>query len=198
MPGKAARTTAYITKTIAPIFNKHGYLGTSLSELTKATNLTKGALYGNFANKEALAMAAFNYNAQLLLEALDAKLDFPGSVTQKLSAITDFYRHYHETSAPWGGCPIVNIGVDANGNNENLQKACTDLVKKVEQRIASVLDKGVKNGELHLPVPPLQFAKQFFTMIQGGVTMTTVTGDRKYLTNTMAYLDQLVAKEIKK
>jgi len=88
--------------------------------------------------------------------------------------------------------------VDANGNNENLQKACTNLVKKVEQRIASVLDKGVKNGELHLPVPPLQFAKQFFTMIQGGVTMTTVTGDRKYLTNTMAYLDQLVAKEIKK
>ena len=47
---------------IAPIFNKNGYVGTSLSDITQATGLTKGAIYGNFKDKEALAIEAFNFN----------------------------------------------------------------------------------------------------------------------------------------
>jgi hypothetical protein len=35
-------------------------------------------------------------------------------------------------------------------------------------------------------------------MIQGATAMATITGDRKYLINTIAYLDVLVKKEIKK
>jgi len=55
MPTKAERTSAFIIERVAPVFNKHGYIGTSMSDLTEATGLTKGALYGNFENKEALA-----------------------------------------------------------------------------------------------------------------------------------------------
>ena len=71
MTTKAERTTQYIIETVAPIFNKLGYVGTSMSDLTEATGLTKGALYGNFENKEALAMSAFEYNSKRLLAAID-------------------------------------------------------------------------------------------------------------------------------
>ena len=71
MSGKAERTTQFIIETVAPIFNKHGYIGTSMSQLTEATGLTKGAIYGNFENKLALALSAFEYNRNLLLSELD-------------------------------------------------------------------------------------------------------------------------------
>ena len=61
-----------------------------------------------------------------------------------------------------------------------------------------ILENGVNNGELKLPVTPLQFAKQFYTMLQGAVAMATITQDRKYLINTVAYLEVLINKEIKK
>jgi len=61
-----------------------------------------------------------------------------------------------------------------------------------------VLENGVKNKDIHLPVTPLQFAKQMFTMIQGAITTSTITKDRKYLYNTIAYLEVLIKKEIKK
>ena len=48
MSTKAERTTAFIIETVAPIFSRQGYVGTSMSDLTEATGLTKGALYGNF------------------------------------------------------------------------------------------------------------------------------------------------------
>jgi hypothetical protein len=35
-------------------------------------------------------------------------------------------------------------------------------------------------------------------MIQGAIAMATITSDKKYLINTVAYLDVLVKKEIKK
>ena len=61
---KAEKTSQYIVETTAPLFNKNGYTGTSLSDITDTTGLTKGAIYGNFKNKEELALEAFNFNVK--------------------------------------------------------------------------------------------------------------------------------------
>ena len=45
---KAKRTRSYIISKVAPIFNKKGYSATSLIDMTSATGLTKGSIYGNF------------------------------------------------------------------------------------------------------------------------------------------------------
>lgn len=198
MTTKAEKTTKYIIETVAPIFNKLGYVGTSMSDLTEATGLTKGALYGNFENKEALAMSAFEYNSKRLLAAIDEQLNTEGTSLEKLFVLTKFYRNYDIYTNEMGGCPILKIGVDAQHNNKLLAAAVRETIKTIEGKIALVLENGVNNNELRLPVTPLQFAKQLFTMLQGAVSMTTITHDRKYLMNTVAYLEVLINREIKK
>ncbi len=197
MSTKAERTTAFIIETVAPVFNKHGYVGTSMSDLTQATSLTKGALYGNFENKEALALAAFEYNSNRLLTAIEEQLSGTGTALDRIFRLTDFYRNYGEFTDAMGGCPVLNVGVDANHNNKMLSAASKETIKTIEGKIALVLENGVNNRELRLPVTPLQFAKQLYTMLQGAVAMSTMTEDRKYLLNTVAYLEQLVKKELK-
>ncbi|MBD0849164.1 TetR/AcrR family transcriptional regulator [Maribacter arenosus] len=198
MTSKAERTTAFIIETVAPVFIKHGYVGTSMSDLTEATGLTKGALYGNFENKEALALAAYEYSINKLLMAIDERLEIEGDSLDKLFSLTKFYRNYDVFTQELGGCPVLNMGVDAQDNNKLLAAAASETIKTIEGKIALVLEKGVNNNELHLPVTPLQFAKQFYTMLQGAVAMNTITRDRKYLMNTVAYLEVLVKNEIKK
>ncbi len=198
MTSKAERTTAFIIETVAPVFIKHGYVGTSMSDLTEATGLTKGALYGNFENKEALALAAYEYSINKLLMAIDECLEIEGDSLDKLFSLTKFYRNYDVFTKELGGCPVLNMGVDAQDNNKLLAAAASETIKTIEGKIALVLEKGVNNNELHLPVTPLQFAKQFYTMLQGAVAMSTITRDRKYLMNTVAYLEVLVKNEIKK
>ena len=197
MTTKAERTTKYIIETVAPIFNKHGYIGTSMSHLTDATGLTKGALYGNFENKEALALSAFEYNRNILLAKIDEVLSAEGPALLKIDKLLRFYRQYDVFTMEMGGCPILNIGVDAQNNNTLLAAAAKETIKDLEGKIALVLENGVKNGELRIPVPPLQFAKQLYTILSGAVAMGTMTRDRKYLMNTVAYLDQLIKREIK-
>ena len=198
MTTKAERTTAFIIETVAPVFNKHGYVGTSMSDLTEATGLTKGALYGNFENKEALALAAYEYSINKLLNAIDERLNIEGDSLEKLFSLTKFYRNYDIFTLDLGGCPVLNVGVDARHNNKQLAAAASETINVIEGKIALVLENGVNNSEIHLPVPPLQFAKQLYTMLQGAIAMTTITNDRKYLMNTLAYLEVLVNKEIKK
>jgi len=197
MSSKAERTTSFIIETVAPIFNKHGYIGTSMSDLTEATGLTKGALYGNFENKEALALSAFEHNRELLLDAVDDKLNIDGTAMEKLLNLTDFYKKYDSFTGTMGGCPVLNVGMDAQHNNRLLAAASKETIKEIEGKIALVLENGVHNGELKMSVTPLQFAKQMFTMIQGAIAMATITHDRKYLLNTIAYLDLLMKRELK-
>lgn len=198
MSTKAERTTAYIIEVVAPVFNKQGYIGTSMSDLTEATGLTKGAIYGNFENKEALALSAYEYNSKCLLAKIDKVLDTEGNALDKVFALTDFYKSYDTFTQDMGGCPILNTGVDAQGNNRLLAAANREAIKEIEGKIALVLENGVNNNELKLPVTPLQFAKQLFTIIQGAVAMSTMTRDRKYLINSIIYLDVLIKRELKK
>lgn len=198
MSTKAKRTTAFIIKTVAPVFNTHGYIGTSMSDLTEATGLTKGAIYGNFENKEALALSAYEYNSQRLLTKINELLATEGTALDKLFALTDFYKGYEVFTQDMGGCPVLNTGVDAQGNNRLLAAANRGALKEIEGKIALVLENGKKNNEIKLTVTPLQFAKQLFTIIQGAVAMSTMTRDRKYLINTITYLDVLIRRELKK
>ena len=197
MSTKAERTTAFIIETVAPVFNKHGYVGTSMSDLTDATNLTKGALYGNFENKEALALAAFQYNRSLLLTAIDEHLSIEGKAMAKIENLIEFYKKYDIFTMKMGGCPILNVGIDAQHNNKLLAAAAKETIKDIEGKIALVFENGINNEELKLPVSPLQFSKQLFTIIQGAIAMATITKDRKYLLNTVTYLDVLIKRELK-
>jgi len=198
MSTKAERTTAFIIETVAPVFNKHGYIGTSMSDLTEATELTKGALYGNFENKEALALAAFEYNSKMLLNTIDEQLSDKGSALDRIFNLMNFYKNYNEYSEPMGGCPVLNVGVDSKHNNTMLSAAAKETISIIEGKIALVLENGMNKGEFKLPVTPLQFAKQLYTMLQGAIAMSTMTSDHKYLLNTVGYLEQLVKRELKK
>jgi AcrR family transcriptional regulator len=197
MSTKAERTTAFIIETVAPVFNKHGYVGTSMSDLTDATNLTKGALYGNFENKEALALASFEYNRNLLLDAIDKNLAIEGNAMQKIENLINFYKKYDVFTLTMGGCPVLNVGIDAQHNNRLLAAATKETINEIEGKIALVFENGINNGEFKIPVTPLQFSKQLFTILQGAIAMATLTKDRKYLLNTVTYLEVLIKREMK-
>lgn len=56
---RAEATRRCILDEAALSFARHGYAGTSLNDVIRATGLTKGAFYFHFASKEALALEVF-------------------------------------------------------------------------------------------------------------------------------------------
>ena len=194
---KADYTKQFILETVAPIFNQNGFAATSMNDLTKATGLTKGAIYGNFKNKEDLAIAAFKFIVKNLMSRIAEHLSLSDSPLQKLFLITDFYRNYFDYSKQLGGCPILNIGVDANNQNTLLLKNVRVVIERIQDKIATIVENGIEAGEITEDINAMQFAKRLDTMIQGAIFMTYTMNDEFYLKDTMNQLDQIIHNELK-
>ena len=194
---KAELTKQYILETVSPIFNKNGYAATSLKDITNATALTKGAIYGNFKNKEELAVAAFKYNVKLLMKKISTHLELSNSPIQKLYLITDFYRNYYDYSKTLGGCPVLNVGVDSNNQNTLLLQKVKEVIERIQDQVATIIENGIECGEILTSINAMQYAKRLDTMIQGAIFMTYTMDDEFYMKDTMNQIDQMIHKELK-
>ena len=195
---KAEKTSQFIIETVAPIFSKKGYAATSMSDLTSATGLTKGALYGNFKNKEDLALAAMNFNLRRLIEKIESKLNTTQSPLQKLFILTNFYRYYNDYTRDFGGCPILNIGVDANNQNEILIERVRKVIQKMQVGIANIIEDGKKANEIKPTLDAMLYARRIFSMIEGAVFVSNTMNDSDYLKDMMNHIDQMIIHDIKR
>ena len=193
---KAEQTTKYIIETVAPIFNQKGYVATTMSDITNATGLTKGAIYGNFENKEAIAVAAFNKNVNDLLGRVGKHQEQSSSPLQKLYLITDFYRSYFEFSMELGGCPILNVGVDSAHQNTPLHQQVQHVIQKSQKHIAKLVNWGMETGEIRLGTDADQFAKFLYVRIQGAIFMGQTMQDKSYLIEAADEVDTYIKNNL--
>ncbi|MGB1039640.1 MAG: TetR/AcrR family transcriptional regulator [Flavobacteriales bacterium] len=197
MPTKSDRTKQFILQKVAPVFNKNGYFGTSMSDITEATGLTKGAIYGNFKNKEDLAYYSFYFNVSYVMTKLGAIIENHNTSIDQLLAISDFYKNDYLTNIDIGGCPIVNLGVDANHTNPKLYKAVKQVIIKIQGYIHDILIEGIKREEIKKEVNAKEFSSVMFSLIEGGIFTSMTMNDNTYLRNMMNHLDSVIRKEIK-
>ena len=195
---KAEKTTNYIIEKVAPLFNKNGYEGTSLSDITSATGLTKGAVYGNFESKEALALQAFNHNIRKVFNHLNKYVDREKTVLGKLKAITNFYRNYPILTSELGGCPLLNVGIDTHHCNELLHSRVKEVNEKLKRNMSNLLQAGIDNKEIKDSIDTKRFAGLLIGMIEGGVYMSFIHNDDTYMFDMMDHLDSLIDNELKR
>jgi len=195
---KAERTTQFILETVAPIFNKNGYYGTSMSDLTLATGLTKGAIYGNFESKEHLALEAFNYNVRKVMGLLNKAMSAAADPRSKLKALSEFYRDYYKYTSEFGGCPFINVGVDSNHQNALLMKRVRQLMKRWKGDLVNIIKDGIKCGQFRKNSDPDKYANIIFAMIEGGAFMTVTMDDSKIMKHLMDQMDKMLESDLYK
>ncbi|WP_046757220.1 TetR/AcrR family transcriptional regulator [Kordia jejudonensis] len=194
---KAEKTKAFIIETVAPIFNKNGYAATSIADITKATGLTKGAIYGNFENKEQLAIAAFKFMVKSLMREIVKHMDKSDSPIEKLLLISDFYRNYYRYTNKMGGCPILNVGVDSNHQNTLLLEKVRTIIQRIQDQLATIIEEGIELGEISTEINAMYTAKRIDTMIQGAIFMAYTMDDDFYIQDTMNQIDKMINEELR-
>jgi TetR/AcrR family transcriptional regulator, transcriptional repressor for nem operon len=197
VPSKAENTANFIVKKAAPVFNKHGYVGTSLSDVTKITGLTKGAVYGNFKNKEELAILAFKQNVRDIIYPLTEAMGRYKNAVEKLYALTNFYRKYYDSVKGIGGCPVLNVGVDANNVNPALFLAARQTALKLEAGLREIIENGILKREVKKDVNAAVMARTIYAMIEGSVFMAFTHKDKTYITNVMDMVEILINEKLK-
>ncbi len=196
MTKKSAYTKQFIIETVAPVFNKYGYAATSLSDITKATGLTKGAIYGNFQNKEEIAQEAYNYNIKIVLRAIAQILNEEKSPSKKLFKLTEFYRDYKKYITKFGGCPILNIGIDSKHQNPLLLERVKYSINKIESFIALIIEKGIEHNEIKKEIDSQKYARRILALIEGSIFMWITMNKEDYLIDMMDHIDEMIRNKM--
>ncbi|OEJ99751.1 TetR/AcrR family transcriptional regulator [Roseivirga misakiensis] len=193
---KADRTRSYIIEQVAPIFNKKGVHGTSLSDITNATGLTKGAIYGNFIDKDALAMACFEYNLRFLQKGLYKSLAKRGSAVQKLEGLIDFYEDHYLNISVNGGCPLMNSAIEADDAYPVLKKKVQDTFKLWKAELSGTIIDSQKAFEVSADVDPISFSNTFIALVEGGILLAKTMEEPEYFKQIANQLRAFVQQEL--
>ena len=189
---KAKKTKQYIIDKTSTLFNKQGFKGTSLSDMTKATDLTKGSIYGNFSNKEEVATAVFNHNYQNLIKKFAVNLNLAHTSIEKLEAFLDTYDAIYEDIIELGGCPILNNAVDADDTNENLKILSIKAFVDWNIKIISIIEEGKNTKEIYSAVDAEYYADLFVSLIEGGLLLSKTTGEKRYFVHAISHLRTII------
>jgi len=189
---KSERTKQFIVERTAPVFNEKGFAGTSLSDLEKATGLTKGSIYGNFENKDEVALAAFDYNFNRITEYIKDKILGTDNSIERLLVYPKVYRDFLKIPFLKPGCPILNTSTEADDTHPRLREKAANALAFWKTSIENQIKRGIQRGEIKNDTNPTEFAVILMSLIEGAVMQAKVTGKTTELRITMNFLEQLI------
>ncbi|WP_199118199.1 TetR/AcrR family transcriptional regulator [Pedobacter sp. ASV28] len=187
---KTERTKAFIIEKTAPIFNKKGFAGTSLADITTATGLTKGSVYGNFMNKDEVALAVFDYNLGKLNNIFASALASQVTARNKLMVYATHYQQIFNPLLTEGGCPILNTATEADDTHPALREKAISAILSWKNKIRRIIEEGKQNGEFMTELDTECIALTMIAMIEGGIMIAKLTDSSKSM--------ELIMKSMKK
>jgi TetR/AcrR family transcriptional repressor of nem operon len=189
---KSERTRQFIIESTAWIFNTKGYAGTSVADLTETTQLTKGSIYGNFKNKEEVALAAFDYNITQIRKTIGERISEAESYHDKLMVYAQVYHSFMGEAFPKGGCPVLNTAIEADDTHFLLKAKAADAIYNWKDNILSLVKEGIRAGEFTAGIESGQLAYSVIALIEGGMMIAKVTDTPAHLDTILKTVEMLI------
>jgi TetR/AcrR family transcriptional repressor of nem operon len=191
---KGKLTRKRIVEAAAPIFNQHGYEGSSLNALMEATGLKKGGIYRHFASKEELAAEAFDYTWEAAWKARLLHVDEKANGIDKLKQLI---ANFIERRSPVpGGCPVLNTAVDADDGNPVLRARVAKALRSWVSRLQAYLEEAQKQRHARPDVDPTAVATLIVASLEGAVMMSRIQRSDEALRRVQSHLNEYLDREV--
>lgn len=181
-----------IIKESANLFNTQGYKATSISDITKATGLTKGAIYRHFESKSDLEQEALRSLGKLMFNELGQSIREAKTFQLKMDAIFSFFEKYMETPLYQGGCPLMNAAVEVDDTNTPLRQQAYNMLAQLKASVGKLLENGIKNGQIKPEIDPAFYSTIIIATLEGGIMMSKLERNKEAISKTILHLRKLV------
>lgn len=189
---KAERTKQFIVAQTAPVFNRKGFAGTSLNDITAATGLTKGSIYGNFESKDEVALAVFDYNLSKVTDIFNSEMSKYHTIKEQLMVYVEVYSNFSKYPFPAGGCPMMNTATEADDTHPQLKKKAQDAILSWKKSLTRLIEKGMSNSELKPDINAEQTAISIIAIIEGATMIANLTGNSRYRKMVMQTVEKMI------
>jgi TetR/AcrR family transcriptional repressor of nem operon len=171
------------------LFWKKGYEATSVEDLTEATGIKRGSLYGAFGNKEGLFLAALERYSETLVNSLIADLNDPDPHRAIEGLFDSILQRKNRPGLP-PGCLMTNTLLECRRREDRITRTIKHSLGRLELAIYAVLCRARSEGSLAATCDAKALAHFFFGVVQALNVMSNAAMSSEVRTDTaMVALD---------
>ncbi len=173
------KTRTNLLTIAAGLFRHKGYNGTSLSDIINEANVSKGALYHHFSNKQELLYAVVDelYRAHYLApwQSVVAAEDPIEAIVEALEELSENVSDEDMCH----GCPVHNVLAELGATDEGLRTRINNMQCDVKSLISDALERAKSLGLVAADVESNQVALFFMCGINGMPQLVTSCQNKK-------------------
>ena len=182
------RTKKTIIDASCILFNTKGYKATSLSDITNASKLTKGAIYRHFHDKAELEQVSLTYMCQSIEDSLRKRIKSSPDTKAKLHSVMKYFKAYTNNPPFVGGCPLLNAAIESDDTDEKLKTVAKNIIQGMHKTIVTILKNGIKHGDVKANFNCSAFASMMIGALEGGIMMIKLTDNNNHLKSIVNYI----------
>ena len=174
---QSEKTSRKILDATLKLFVKRGFHGTSISDISKATNLTKGAIYFHFKNKDALLKSVLEEFEKAYLDKMFEEVESQrGRAIDKMRHLLRFSLNFVPKNEDL--CmSLLNLSTELCSSHKKYEKDIKRIYKKYAKFLADLLEKGQKDNSFRKDVNPNILALYLIGSNDGNLLQWTLNKD---------------------
>lgn len=197
---RALETREKILQAAARLVALKGYHDAKLEEVLNAAQVSKGAFFHHFRDREDLGFAVLDWHMdqrRQLLDVIERELPLAKQagplqqVFRRLDAIQEMVRRREGCK---GGCIIGNMSTALSDCHDGFRKRLAECFDEMAQEFLPYLEAAARQGRLALRTNPSDLARYIVTVIEGAIMQARTLGDPEILPRQLAYLKEHLKK----
>src|SRR5690606_28086025 len=176
------------------LFNTRGYKATSISDITGATGLTKGAIYRHFTSKDALEIETLIHMSDIMNDKVRQRVKAEKTAGDKLRAVLHFFESYISNPPLKGGCPLMNAAVEADDAHPDLRQTALEILNGLRTSLISILEKGIYYKQLKRNIDKDLYATLIIASLEGAIMMSKLSGNDDDIKRIITFLEGQIAE----
>ena len=191
---KGELTRRNIIRNSATIFNKKGYMTTTMSDIIQETNIQKGGIYRHFKDKEQLMFESFHFSTEIMRNHLMTNVSQHEHATDKLMAFVEAFLQLSEGEPIVGGCPIFNAAIEMDDlEGSALLPSINEAMDMLIQWLVKIIEDGMRNLELKQSIRPYDTAIYIVSTLEGGLVLDRLKKDGQLTEIIVSNLKQYIS-----
>jgi len=174
------------------LLSSEGIEGMSIGKLAERTGYSKGGIMAHFTSKREMVLSLIEESVDMARQYFRSRLRDATSPTDRLSRTLRTYGEYWTSGLFEGGCPFLNLAVDAVDPAEDVSLALRKAARVFISDFANVVRIGQATGEFTPDADPDDVGERLMSLCVGCGWTYRMTGDADIFRRMQPAVDQIV------
>ena len=189
-------TKSKVLQEAITLFNTKGYRATSLSDITNATGLTKGAIYRHFENKEQLEIEAFQNMMHSIFNTLQKKIKAENNTRDKLFCVLELFQDYINNPFFSGGCPLLNVSTEVDDTSMVLKDKALQALSVWRSTRETTGNNGKTHAEVNGKKKKKLVAIVMISSLEGAIMMSKLQDSNSDIEAVVKHLKNWIVADV--